>query len=90
MDQLSTKTKRVIESGLQQCEAFLDTELGRVTGHVVAGEFDQLDYDARRKKIRAVIDQAVASGELTQTDALSVSTLLTYTPDEWKVTLPDD
>jgi len=83
--------KGVLEAGLGDCEAFLDTEPnGHVTGHVVAGEFDNLSYEERRKRIRAVVDDAVASGKLTEDDALKVSTLLTYTPNEWSVTLPDD
>jgi acid stress-induced BolA-like protein IbaG/YrbA len=91
MDQVSAKVKEVLENGLEGCEAFLDTEPnGRVTGHVVAREFDDLSYEDRRKCIRAVIEEAVTSGRLTREDALSVSTLLTYTPDEWAVTLPDD
>ena len=91
MDSVSEKIKRVLEGGLRECKAILDAEVnGRVTGHVVAGEFDDLTYEIRRQRIRTVIDRAVVSGTLTKQDALSVSTLLTYTPEEWTVTLPDD
>jgi len=80
-----------MESGLEECEAFLDAEVtGGVTGQVVAKRFDDLTYEDRRKRVRVVFDQAVKSGTLTKEGALNVSTLLTYTPDEWAVTLPDD
>lgn len=82
---------RVIRDGIDGCETFLETEpSGRITGHVVATEFEGVTYEARRNKIRSVIDQAVAASELSADDAGKVSTLLTYTPEEWSVTLPDD
>jgi len=91
MDSVSEKIQRVLEDGLRGCEALLDTEVnGRVTGHVVAREFDDLSYEDRRLRIRTVIDRAVEAGAITKEDALNVSTLLTYTPEEWTVTLPDD
>lgn len=91
VEEVIRKVKGLLEASIGQCEAFLDAESnGHVTGHVVAGEFDGLSYEERRKRIRAVIDEAVASGKLSEDDALKVSTLLTYTPNEWSVTLPDD
>jgi hypothetical protein len=56
---------------------------GHVSGHVISSEFETLDYEARRLRLRQVIDAAVAAGVLTTTETLAISTLLTYTPAEW-------
>ena len=57
---------------------------GRVVGHVVSSEFDGLSYDDRRKRLWQIIDE-----ELTAEEARQVSTLLTYTPEEWNIPLQD-
>jgi acid stress-induced BolA-like protein IbaG/YrbA len=88
MAPLATRLKQVLEAGLQQGQAHLDTLSNqRVYGQVVSPEFDGQDYEARRGRIREVLDQAQQAGVLTREDLAQISTLLTYTPDEWSATL---
>ena len=81
---LQQKLNDVLTQGLDCDLADLETlSNGHVCGHVVSKEFDGLDFECRRKRIRDLIDQAVQDNRLTRQEALQISTLLTYTPIEW-------
>lgn len=81
-------TKEKLETIIQRdLQGSADLELlpnGRVAGHVISPVFEGLDYEARSGRIRAVLKV-----NMTPQEQLEVSTLLTYTPDEWKVILSD-
>jgi acid stress-induced BolA-like protein IbaG/YrbA len=83
---LEHKVKVNIENGLEQSMVELETfPTGSVSGHVVSPEFRGLDYEERRARIRAVLEQTLTPEEL-----MKVSTLLTYTPEEWSVVIEDE
>jgi len=80
----------VIESGLSAGRAELETLAnGHVCGHVISSEFENLDYEARRDRLRLVIERAGAARKLLEAEILRISTLLTYTPEEWSVSLEE-
>ena len=67
--------------------SLVDGKGKQIPAQVVSPEFDGQDYEARRGRIREVLDQAQQAGVLTREDLAQISTLLTYTPDEWSATL---
>lgn len=86
MATLQVKVEQLIRSQLQEGEADLTTlPNGRVSGHVIAKDFEQLDYEQRRALLRRLWGQ-----HLLPEEAANISTILTYTPAEWQVPLPDD
>ncbi len=90
MEALAEKLKRILETALNDGRAELETlPNGHVCGQVIASEFDGKDYETRRKRIREVLDQAQTQRSLSAEDLSNISTLLTYTPDEWSVTLEE-
>ena len=90
MEALAVKLGRVIESALSSGRAELETlGNGHVCGHVISSEFKDLDYEARRDRLRQVIEQARANQQLSEAEILRISTLLTYTPEEWSVSLEE-
>jgi uncharacterized tellurite resistance protein B-like protein len=90
METLEPKLKRLIEAGIPETEAHLETlPGGHVCGDIVSTRFRDLDYEQRRNLIRAVWEQALARGDLTPDEHLAISTLLTYTPEEWSVDLQE-
>jgi len=87
---LQGKLARLLKEGLKEGKADLETlPNGHVCGHVISSEFNRLDYQERRRRIRRVLDRAVSEGKLKASDLLRVSTLLTYTPAEWFVATAD-
>ena len=83
---LQLKLKKILEEGLRDGIADLETlPNGHVCGHVASTEFDGCDFEDSRKRIRVLLDRAKAEGRLTADELLKVSTLLTYTRDEWSV-----
>ncbi len=89
-ERLQDKLARLIEQRLKRGKADLETlPNGHVCGHVISSEFEDKDYERRRVRIREMLDEALTEGELEQADLLSVSTLLTYTPEEWSVATTD-
>lgn len=90
---LENRLKTILERELDDGWADLETlSNGHVCGHVVSTEFAGCDYEDRRKRIRTVLNHALQGGELNSPEMLQVSTLLTYTPEEWSVasTNPDE
>lgn len=88
MQTIQQKLTVIVRNRLANGDADLETlPNGHVCGHVVSSEFDGRDYEDRRERIRAVIDECVKDGDLTQSEAAQISTLLTYTPDEWSVVI---
>lgn len=78
---IEEKMRTVIERGLKGGKADLETlPNGHVTGHVISDEFVGLDYEARRNRIRDLLER-----ELGHDERIKVSTLLTYTPEEWSM-----
>ena len=79
MDTFEQKLKQVIEASLEGAEARLETlPNGHVCGHVISPEFDGKSYEERRARLKEITERSLAEQEL-----LKISTLLTYTPDEW-------
>jgi hypothetical protein len=83
---LQQKLNDVLVGGLKGGVADLETLAnGHVCGHVISEEFEGLDFDDRRSRIRKLTDQAVQDGRLRSDEVIQISTLLTYTPGEWTV-----
>ena len=86
---LETKLAEAVRTRLDG-EVDLETlPNGHVCGHIVSRQFQGLDYEQRRGKIRDALQSARTDGELTDQEMLQVSTLLTYTPEEWSVASTD-
>jgi len=80
----------ILGRGLKDGRTILeDLPNGHVGGYVITPEFDQLDFEARRKRIRTLLEKAVSEGKLDKSQLLQVSTLLAYTPEEWSVATSD-
>lgn len=84
MATLAQRLKTLLEAALQDGFAELETlPNGHVSGDVVSAEFAGKDFESRRLRIRKVLESSNQAGDLTSEDLANVSTLLTYTPDEW-------
>jgi len=89
MASLKAKLKCIIKEDLKG-EADLETQPnGDVCGHVISPLFEGKDYHDRRVLIREALLRHKQQGKLSDEERLHVSTLLTYTPDEWNVVLTD-
>lgn len=83
MEPIEEKLKAIIARHLSDGMADLEVlPNGRIVGHVVSSDFEDLDYDDRRKRLREILKR-----ELSADEAKRLSTLLTYTPEEWNVAL---
>lgn len=90
MEALEEKLKRLLEANLADGVADLETlPGGKVSGNVVSSEFEDKDFDERRKRIREVLADCVKKNELADEEVLKISLFLTFTPDEWSVQLED-
>lgn len=89
MEALQEKLTRIIEEDLRGTAELETLSNGRVTGDVICRQFEGKDYADRRAIIRDAINGRIDCGYLTPDEAANVSTLLTYTPDEWDVILTD-
>ena len=77
--------KKVIEGNLQAGEAHLETlPNGHVCGHIISREFTDKTYEERRLRLKEILEKG-----LNQNEILNISTLLTYTPEEWSVELKE-
>jgi len=87
---LKDRIDQIIQKGLKDGRTDLEVlPNGHVCGHVVSSEFERLDFEERRKRIRVLLGEAVDAGHLLDSDLKRVSTLLTYTPDEWSIATSD-
>jgi len=87
---LQAKLDSLLTGALKSASTDLETlSNGHVSGHVISGEFDGLDYEERSQRIGQIVDQAVKDNRLSHEEAMSISTLLTYTPAEWSVAVDD-
>jgi len=83
---LEKRLMELIRERLDGGESELETlPNGHVCGHVVTRRFEGMDYAQRRAIIRAAIEAGKEAGELSNDDVSLISTLLTYTPDEWQL-----
>jgi hypothetical protein len=89
VDTLADKLTRIIQSELEGTVDLETLPNGHVCGHVVSPRFEDKDYQDRRLLIRDALLKHVQQGDLTDDEHGRVSTLLTYTPDEWNVVLSD-
>ena len=79
MDTLQSKLEGLLKTGLEDGQTDLETlPNGHVCGHVISKEFEGASYEERRQRIREILEEKLDPAELA-----SVSTLLTYTPEEW-------
>ncbi len=85
MATLEEKLRRIIADDLQGRAELETLPNGHVCG-VVSPLFEGKDYYNRRVLIREALRK---HKELSDEEQLRVSTLLTYTPSEWKVVLTD-
>ena len=77
--------QRVSEVIRRRLDGDVDLEVapdGYVIGHVISGQFDDTDYEQRRRLLWSILREELGPDELER-----ISTLLTYTPEEWNVTL---
>jgi acid stress-induced BolA-like protein IbaG/YrbA len=86
MESVKDKLRRVIVENLREASADLETlPNGRIVGHIISSDFDGLSYAERRERLWRVIDEEMNREEVEQ-----LSTLLTYTPEEWNIPLQSD
>lgn len=86
METLEQELTKLFKRELRDGSAELDTlPNDHVYGHVVSSEFDAMNYEQRRARLKEILD----ASELEAEQLLKVSTLLTYTPEEWSVKIPD-
>jgi len=86
MATLDQRVAKILSKSLKQGQADLEIlPNGYIYGFVVSAEFEGLDYQARRLRIREILDRSVKAGKLSQEELQRVGTLLTYTPAEWSV-----
>lgn len=79
METLQGKLNAILTSELDSGETDLETlPNGHVCGHVISREFHGKTYEQRRRRIKEIMETNLKPEEL-----VSVSTLLTYTPEEW-------
>jgi acid stress-induced BolA-like protein IbaG/YrbA len=86
MEKLQEKLDEILKRELKngRTEQLETLSNGHVCGHVISTEFDNLDYTQRRHRIKGILEKHLSKDEL-----LKISTLLTYTPDEWGVELKE-
>lgn len=90
MVSLQEKLEAIFQKHLEDGNAELETlPNGHVCGHVITPEFDSKSYEERRARVRIILEKSVEEGNITDQERLNVSTLLTYTPDEYGVPLKD-
>ena len=79
MPTLQQRIQKILTTKLKGCVTDLETlDNGDVCGHVVSSEFRRKSYQQRRNRIKKVLEEHLSANQM-----LKVSTLLTYTPEEW-------
>ena len=79
METLQGKLESILSRNLADGRTELETlPNGHVCGDVISSDFAGKSYEERRKHIRNILDGALSRDEVAQ-----VSTLLTFTPQEW-------
>ena len=79
METLQEKLKTILVSSLRECRTDLETlPNGHVCGDVISPEFDGMSYEDRYLRLRRIQEAG-----LTENEIINISTLLTYTPEEW-------
>ena len=79
MPTLQRQIETILASELKNCVTDLETLFnGHVCGHVVSSEFRRKSYEQRHRRIMKVLE-----AHLSKKQMLKVSTLLSYTPEEW-------
>jgi acid stress-induced BolA-like protein IbaG/YrbA len=76
----------LIEEHLSDGQAELEIlPNGKVAGHVISSDFDDLSYETRLRNLKQLVDEHLSDDELA-----CVSTLLTFTPEEWRFTVQNE
>ncbi len=85
MATLVDKVSQIVRDNLADGQPDLE-ELpnGRVCGHVISSAFDGKDYECRRSILRRALEAGLNPDEM-----IKISTMLTYTPEEWSAQLED-
>ncbi len=79
METLQNRLERLLTRELKDGQTDLETlPNGHVCGHVISTEFKGKTYEQRRLRIKKLLEENLAGEELQE-----ISTLLTYTPEEW-------
>ena len=79
METLQQKMKRILTTALKDGDTDLETlSNGHVCGDVISSEFVDKSYEERRRRIREILEDNLRADELA-----NVSTLLSFTPEEW-------
>ncbi len=83
MDPLVEKLNKVVTTELDGETSGLEVfPGGRIAGHVISPRFDGLEFEDRRALLRQVLESNFSRDELPR-----LSLLLTYSPQEWHLTL---
>ena len=83
MDTLKERIEKLIAASLREGRADLETlPNGRIVGHIIARDFEDRSFEDRRRMLWGVLNS-----HLTAHEKMQVSTLLTYTPEEWDIPL---
>lgn len=83
MDSLAEKVTDIIQRRLRDGVADLETtEDGRLLGHIISASFEDMEFSDRRVMLSRIFDE-----ELSQEERDRMQLFLTYTPEEWNVTL---
>ena len=76
---LKDKIERIVAEHFRDSRTDLEVSFrGRVGGHIITPEFDEIDYDDRRHRVKALLRE-----HLTPEEQLRISTLFFFTPYEY-------
>jgi hypothetical protein len=85
VEPLQDRIAKIVQDGLADGRAELETlPNGHICGHVISSDFTDLSYEARGKKLNELLRR-----HLSAEDMVGVSVLLTYTPEEFAVSLKE-
>jgi len=79
METLEHKIRRIVEENLTDGRAEIETlPNGHISGDYIASDFVGRTYADRRALLRQIFEDHLSPDEIAQ-----ISTMLTYTPEEW-------
>ena len=73
----TTEVKRLIEEGIEGCEAIVTADGSKYTAIVISDAFEGKTMIAEQKMVYAIVNEHIQSG------AIHALTIKAFTPTEW-------
>lgn len=73
----TTEVKRLIEEGIEGCEAIVTADGSKYTAIVISDAFEGKTMIAEQKMVYAIVNEYIQSG------AIHALTIKAFTPTEW-------